>query len=203
MPLRSNKYSDIEERKSLRAAFNRDGKYRLHKDVRDIVEKHQNLAIAQNGNIEYVLNNAFLSARQRPFETTYGGVTIRQQPKFKEEIVLSAQDLRDKLPSDDFDRCYSRDKHECGYIVRSMETGRCFTVSFGRKQEGSIGTPQAKIDKAENYLAIKYLGIVPDNFRGAFALNKQGLYLPRQVIHREIIAEMRDIVDYLKHRKVV
>ncbi len=203
MSLKTNKYSDIDQRKKLRAMFNRDNNYILHPSTNGIVEKHLNLAVGQKGDMNYVLNNVNMSVRQMPFETKHGGVKIIQQPKFKEEPVLSATDLRDKLPRTGFDSCHSMDIHECGYVIVSQETGRCYNVGFGRRQKGSIGFHAVSTDKPEHFLSVKYLGITPDRFSGVFATTGKGLYLPKQYIQKDIVREMKDIVEYMKHRDFV
>tara|TARA_Y100000310_G_C20701175_1_gene830018 strand:+ start:5035 stop:6603 length:1569 start_codon:yes stop_codon:yes gene_type:complete len=198
LKLNSNKFADIGERKRLKAVFNTSKPYSLEKKVDDIIERHHNLAIGEKGNAVYILRNADLIISQKREEEHKGNQRVVRYPKLTPSTVLSAEDLRSSLPSS-FDNCYSRDLRECGYIVKSAESGRFYNVSFGRSQKGKIEPGKVSKEELKDYMAIRYLGI------DAKALHSARIYLPEghKIVEDSIVKEMNHIFKYLKQKKVI
>ena len=169
-----------------------------------IVEKHQNLAIGtenkEQGKLEYVLNNALFTVKQKAQEKDKGDFKIvtRAKRKFPQQPIRSAKDLRSQIYSSigskSFDDVFSLDIHECGFIIENKESGRHYTVSLGKRQKGSVSYHEISRDKPENYLSIKYLGITPKAH--------SGIYAP-EIKQKEVLKEMKTILAHLQHKGIV
>lgn len=180
----TNKFSDVRERKRLRAVFS--GNYKLLDD--DIVERHLNLAKGENADLVYVLDNATLMLGQKPLAESVEGITFIKEPLYTHEIVYSAADLRERMPSS-FDRCYCEQTDEGGYSILSQKTGRCYTISLSHRKIGNIKDGKTIRDRTDDYVSIKYLGIKPAMFKG------------EDISH--VYAEIKEITDFLKEHGII
>lgn len=164
VPIPNNRFPDIEHRKKLRAAFNSNGQYQLHPFNREMIEKHCNLAKGAKNGMVYTLNNTYLMQSPSSQRINDNGVVVIREPIPERVVMRSAQDLRNRIPDDGFERCWNETIDEGGYTIISKKTSRCYTVSYGIKATGSILDGKITKQDAEYYLSIKYLGVISESY---------------------------------------
>ena len=169
LPIRKNRVFDIEARKELRRVFNSDGQYQLHPLNKDMVENHLNLAKGVRNGVVYTLDNVYLMEGPPSSRETDDGLIIIREPIHKRVLIRSAQNLRERIPADGFEKCWNETIEDGGYTITNKETGRCYTVSYGKRKTGSILDGKVTKQKSQPYVSVKYLGITPGNY-GDFAL---------------------------------
>ena len=213
VPISKNRFSDIEHRRKLHGLFNTNGQYQLHPLNDNIIERHLNLAKGVQNGIIYTLDNTYLMEGPSPQKMTHDGLTIIRAPIDERVVLRSAQDLRERIPANGFEKCWNEAIDEGGYPVINKETGRCYAVSYGKRQTGSILDGKLSIQPREYYLSIKYLGIVSERY-GDFAsdtsdrragVNKAVAPVFFDAVTRrenDVIREMKDLTRYLKSKRM-
>jgi len=197
IPIKSKNYADIDARKKLRAAFR--GSLSLHPQNTDIVENHKNLALGYVNDLEYMLDTSYLAVREKPTRIRDENVTIIVQPHYHKDLITSAENLRVRLPKGGFDKYRSVSYDECGYTVYAKGSGRSYTVSYGRRNDGAIRQGKTRVNDTEQYVSIRYLGIAPRYYRGIL----QGKTMPITLHEKpaeEIVHEMKEIMHHLKDK---
>ena len=206
-----DRFADIECRRKLRGAFNSNGQYQLHPLNKDIVEKHLNLAKGVNNSVMYTLDNVYLMQspiRQRVAEKD---LFITRTPVRERVVMRSAQELRDRMPSNGFEECWNESIDEAGYTIVNKASNRCYSVSYGRKKTGNILDGVVTIQPSEYYLSIKYLGIVPEHYEDFISKTSKGTARKRNIPPRglfniiatredKVIREMKNLMMYLKNK---
>ncbi len=162
VPLPEKRFAVIEHRRKLREIFNGTGNvYRLHPLNGDFVEKHQNLAKGvQNGSV-WMLENVHLFTGLPPTQVEDEAFLIIRTPHQNKFVVRSAAELRERLPQNGFEKCWNDTIDEGGYTILNRNSGRCYTVSYGRRDTGSIHEGVMTQEGRAHYLSIDYLGVVP------------------------------------------
>ncbi len=161
IPLPDKRFSVIEHRRKLRAVFNGNGNYQLHPLNSEFVEKHLNLAKGTRNGVVWTLDNVDLLTGPPPIteqDTEFPISKILHQNRF---VVRSAQELRERLPKNGFEKCWNESIDEGGYTVLNQTSGRVYAVSYGRKITGSIHEGNINKDNGNQYFSIEYLGIDP------------------------------------------
>ncbi len=161
IPLPEKRFSVIDHRKKLRAVFNGNDDYRLHPLNGEFVEKHLNLAKGLRNGVVWTLDNVDLLTGHSPVNEQDEEFTIRKTLNQNRFVVRSAQELRERLPKNGFEKCWNESIDEGGYTVLNHTTGRVYTVSYGRQNTGSIHQDKVRKEDMEHYLSIEYLGIDP------------------------------------------
>ena len=162
IPISKKRFSVIEHRRKLRETFNGNGTYRLHPLNGEFVERHHNMAKGIRDGIVWTLDAVDLFIGQSPLKEEDDGFLIIKTPDQNKFVVRSAEELRERLPKNGFEKCWNEAVDMGGYTILSKMSGRVYMVSYGRRNTGSIH--EGKIAKPEvtHYLSIEYLGIEPD-----------------------------------------
>lgn len=161
IPLPDKRFSVIDHRRKLRAVFNGNDNYRLHPLNGEFVEKHLNLAKGVRGGVVWTLDTVDLLTGHSPVNEQDEEFTIRKTLNQNRFVVRSAQELRERLPKNGFEKCWNESIDEGGYTVLNHTTGRVYAVSYGRRNIGSIHQDKVRKEDMEHYLSIEYLGIDP------------------------------------------
>ena len=161
IPVPKKRFSVIEHRRKLRETFNRTGAYRLHPLNGEFVEKHHNIAKGIRDGIVWTLDSVDLLTGQSPLETQDEGFLIIKTPHQNRFVVRSAEELRERLPKNGFEKCWNETVDMGGYTVLSHTSGRVYAVSYGRRNRGSIHERNITEAEVAHYLSIEYLGIEP------------------------------------------
>ena len=206
-----DRFADIECRRKLRSVFSSNGQYQLHPLNKDIVEKHLNLAKGINNSVIYTLDNVYLMQspiRQRVKEKD---LFITRTPIRERVVMRSAQELRDRMPTNGFEKCWNESIDEAGYTIINRATDRCYTVSYGRRKTGNILDGTVTRAPSEYYLSIKYLGIVPERYNDFISNTSKGTARKRSIPPQKlfnmistredkVIGEMKNLMMYLKNK---
>ena len=209
-----DRFADIECRRKLRGAFNSNGQYQLHPLNKAIIEKHLNLAKGINNSVIYTLDNVYLMQspiRQRVKEQD---LVITRTPIRERVVMRSAQELRDRMPTNGFEKCWNESIDEAGYTIINKVSHRCYTVSYGRQKTGNILDGTVTIQPSEYYLSIKYLGIVPERYGDFISKTSKGTARKRSIPPRglfnmmatreaQVIREMKNLMMYLKNKRLI
>lgn len=162
VPLAKKRFSVIEHRRKLRGIFNGTGnRYRLHPLNGDFVEKHQNLAKGVRDGAVWMLENVHLFTGLPPAQTNDEEFLVIRTPRQHKFVVRSAAELRERLPQNGFEKCWNETIDEGGYTILNSTSGRGYTVSYGRRETGSIHEGVMTQEGRAHYLSIDYLGVVP------------------------------------------
>ena len=161
IPVPKKRFSVIEHRRKLRETFNSSGPYRLHPLNGEFVEKHHNTAKGIRAGIVWTLDSVDLLTGQSPLETQDEGFLIIKTPHQNRFVVRSAEELRERLPKNGFEKCWNETVDVGGYTVLSQISGRVYAVSYGRRNTGSIHEGDLTEAEVAHYLSIEYLGIEP------------------------------------------
>ena len=161
IPVPNKRFSVIEHRRKLRETFNRAGGYRLHPLNGEFVERHHNMAKGIRDGIVWTLDSVELLTGQSPLETQDEGFHIIKTPHQNRFVVRSAEELRERLPKNGFEKCWNETVDVGGYTVLSHTSGRVYAVSYGRRNTGSIHEGDLTEAEVAHYLSIEYLGIEP------------------------------------------
>ena len=208
-----DRFADIECRRKLRGVFNSNGQYQLHPLNKDIIEKHLNLAKGINNSVIYTLDNVYLMQspiRQRVEEKD---LVITRTPIRERVVMRSAQELRDRMPTNGFEKCWNESIDEAGYTIVNKASNRCYTVSYGRKKTGNILDGAVTIQPSEYYLSIKYLGIIPERYGDFISKTSRGTARKRSIPPRglfnmmatregQVVREMKNLMMYLKNKRL-
>ena len=212
--LSKDRYSDIECRRKLRGVFNSNGRYQLHPLNENIVEKHLNLARGINNGVSYTLDNVYLMQGSVPQRVEAEGLIITRTPIRERVVMRSAQELRDRMPTNGFEKCWNESIDEAGYTIINKASDRCYTVSYGRRKVGNILDGTMTTHPSEHYLSIKYLGIAPESYGDFISKTSKGTArkrsVPSQVLFNmmakregQVIREMKSLVRYLKSKQLI
>ena len=161
IPVSKKRFSVIEHRRKLRETFNGNGAYRLHPLNGEFVEKHHNMAKGIRDGIVWTLDSVDLFTGQSALEEEDDGFLIIKTPHQNKFVVRSAEELRERLPTNGFKKCWNETVDAGGYTVLSQMSGRVYAVSYGRRNTGSIHEGNIREEGVAHYLSIEYLGIEP------------------------------------------
>ena len=209
-----DRYADIECRRKLRRVFNSNSQYQLHPLNKDVVERHLNLAKGINSGVVYTLDNVYLMQEPAPQRVEEEDLLITRTPIRERVVMRSAQDLRDRMPTSGFEECWNESIDEAGYTVVNKASGRCYTISYGRRKTGSILDGTVTGQPSEHYLSIKYLGIAPERYGDFISKTSAGTARKRSIPARtlfnmmatrekKVIQEMKSLVIYLKNKRLI
>ena len=159
IPVPNKRFSVIEHRRKLRETFNRTGGYRLHPLNGEFVERHHNMAKGIRDDIVWTLDSVDLLTGQSPVEAQDEGFLIIKTPHQNRFVVRSAEELRERLPKNGFEKCWNETVDAGGYTILSHTSGRVYAVSYGRRNTGSIHEDKITQEDVAHYLSIEYLGM--------------------------------------------
>ncbi len=209
-----DRYADIECRRELRRVFNSNGQYQLHPLNKDIVERHLNLAKGLNSGVVYTLDNVYLMQGPVPQRVKEADLLITRAPVRERVVMRSAQELRERMPTHGFEKCWNESIDEAGYTIINKASGRCYTVSYGRRKTGNILEDRVTRQPSEYYLSIKYMGIAPERYGDFISKTSRGTARQRSVPPRtlfnmmvtredKVIREMKNLMMYLKNKGLI
>ena len=161
IPVSKKRFSVIEHRRKLRETFNNTGTYRLHPLNGDFVERHHNLAKGIRNGVVWTLDSVDLLVGQPASEQEDEEFLIIKTPHQNKFVVRSAEELRERLPNNGFEKCWNEAVDTGGYTVRSQMSGRVYAVNYGRRNTGSIHEGEITQEKVAHYFSIEYLGTEP------------------------------------------
>ena len=161
IPVPNKRFSVIEHRRKLRETFNRAGGYRLHPLNGEFVERHHNMAKGIRDGVVWTLDSVDLLTGQSELAEQDEGFLIIKTPHPNRFVVRSAEELRERLPKNGFEKCWNETVDAGGYTVLSHTSGRVYNVSYGRRNRGSIHEGNLTEAEVAHYLSIEYLGIEP------------------------------------------
>ena len=161
IPVPNKRFSVIAHRRKLRETFNRTGTYRLHPLNGEFVERHHNMAKGIRDGVVWTLDAVDLLTGQPALAEQDEGFLIIKTPHRNRFVVRSAEELRERLPKNGFEKCWNETVDAGGYTVLSHTTGRVYTVSYGRRNTGSIHEGDITEAEVAHYLSIEYLGVEP------------------------------------------
>lgn len=161
IPVPNKRFSVIEHRRKLRETFNRADGYRLHPLNGEFVERHHNMAKGSRDGVVWTLDSLDLLTGQSPLEAQDEGFLIIKTPHPNRFVVRSAEELRERLPKNGFEKCWNETVDAGGYTVLSHTSGRVYNVSYGRRNRGSIHEGDLTEAEVAHSLSIEYLGIEP------------------------------------------
>ena len=208
-----DRFADIECRRKLWRVFNSNGQYQLHPLNKDVVEKHLNFAKGLNNGVVYTLDNVYLMQGPTPQKVKEEDLIITRDPIRERVVMRSAQELRERMPTNGFEKCWNESIDEAGYTIINKASGRCYTVSYGRRKSGNILDGTVTRQPSEYYLSIKYLGIVPERYGDFISKTSRGTARKRSVPPRvlfnmmatredKVIREMKDLMRHLKNQRL-
>ena len=220
VPVPNKRFSVIEHRRKLRETFNGNGTYRLHPLNSQFVERHHNMAKGIRDGIVWTLDAVDLFTGPLPLKEEKDGLLIIKTPHQNKFVVRSAEELRERLPENGFEKCWNEAVDMGGYTILSQMTGRVYTVSYGRRNTGNIHEGKITQKGVAHYLLIEYLGIDParvGNSRFGMPLHVQQSFFERlfnrqplpphfsQLMRTEaqIVAEMKTLARYCKERLAI
>ncbi|RKU09630.1 hypothetical protein C6503_20980 [Candidatus Poribacteria bacterium] len=161
IPVPKRRFPVIEHRRKLRETFNTTGAYCLHPLNGEFVERHHNMAKGIRDGIVWTLDSVDLLTGQLPLEVRDEGFLIIKTPHQNRFVVRSAEELRERLPKNGFEKCWNENVDVGGYTVLSQMSGRVYAVSYGRRNTGSIHEGNITQEDVAHYLSIEYLGVEP------------------------------------------
>ncbi len=220
VPVPNKRFSVIEHRRKLRETFNGNGTYRLHPLNGQFVERHHNMAKGIRDGIVWTLDSVDLFTGPPALEEEKDGLLIIKTPNQNKFVVRSAEELRERLPENGFEKCWNETVDMGGYTILSRMTGRVYTVSYGRRNTGSIHEGNITETGVEHYLSIEYLGIdpervgnsrfeVPTHVRQSFfdrLFSRQPLppfFSQLMRTEAQIVAELKTLARYCKERLAI
>ena len=161
IPISKKRFSVIEHRRKLRETFNNNGAYRLHPLNGDFVERHHNSAKGIRNGVVWTLDSVDLLVGQPASEQEDEEFLIVKTPHQNKFVVRSAEELRERLPNNGFEKCWNEAVDAGGYTVLSRMSGRVYAVNHGRRNTGSIHEGEVTEAKVAHYFSIEYLGTEP------------------------------------------
>ncbi len=203
--LPENRFSNIEERRRLKQVFEAADQYQLHSSSGNIMERYLNLAKGLKDNVIYTLDNIYLTQSTPPERVNVEGLAVIREPTGKRILMRSADDLRSLVPTGGFEKYWNETIDEGGYAIIDKKTGRCYIVSYGKRETGSILDGKITVEDSEYYLSVKYLGIRPERYERLVnnATKKKGkasspLFDMIAKRENEVIKEMKRLILYLQ-----
>ena len=159
IPVPEKRFSVIEHRRKLRETFNGSGTYRLHPLNGEFVERHHNMAKGIREGTVWTLDSVDLLTGQQELQAQDEGFLVIKTPHQNRFVVRSAEELRERLPKNGFEKCWNENVDVGGYTILSQMSGRVYAVSYGRRNTGSIHEGNITQADVAHYLSIEYLGI--------------------------------------------
>ena len=217
IPIPDKRFSVIEHRRKLREIFNGNGTYRLHPLNSEFVERHHNMAKGIRDGTIWTLDSVDLLTGQSPSAVQDEGFLIIKTPHQNRFVVRSAEELRERLPKNGFEKCWNETVDAGGYTVLSHKSGRGYAVNYGRRNTGSIHEGNITEEAVAHYLSIEYLGIDPsrtDNSHFGIPTATQRSFFDR-IFNRQpipplfshlikteaqILSEMKTLARYCKEK---
>ena len=215
MPVPDKRFSVIDHRKNLRSIFNGNKDYQLHPLNGEFVEQHFNLAKGIRDGVVWTLDNVDLLTGHPPITEQYEGYSITKSMTQNRFVVRSAQELRERLPSKGFEKCWNESIDTGGYTILNQISGRVYYISYGRKNIGNSYEGKVSKDDAAHFLSIEYLGLDPSR-AATLSFNeeeKQGFFakifgrepVPSFYNHliqteNQVIEEMKTLVRHCKEK---
>ncbi len=217
IPVPNKRFSVIEHRRKLRETFNTTGGYRLHPLNGEFVERHHNMAKGIRDGIVWTLDSVDLLTGQSPVEAQDEGFLIIKTPHQNRFVVRSAEELRERLPKNGFEKCWNENVDAGGYTILSQMSGRVYAVSYGRRNTGSIHEDKITQEDVAHYLSIEYLGM--DSSRASVSHSGIPAYAQRSFFDRlfnrqpvpplfnqlmrtevQVISEMKTLAQHCKEK---
>jgi hypothetical protein len=205
-----NRMSNIESRKKLRECFTGNSQYQLHPFNKDITERHLNVAKGVKNGVVYSLDNAYLTQSIAPSRNEENGVVVVRDPIGERMLIRSAQELRERIPTNGFDECWNEMLSEAGYTVVNQQTARCYAVSYQTQKKGGILDGQETIQKSEHFLSVRYLGVSrletalrhdrSDHRSGNGHSSLLEIASQKEI---QVIQEMKNLISYLKTKHLI
>ena len=161
IPIPEKRFSVIDHRRKLRSVFNGNGNYQLHPLNGEFVETHLNLAKGVQDGVVWTLNTVDLLSGHPPLKEQDEEFLITKTRRQNKFVVRSAEELRERLPKNGFEKCWNESIDKGGYTLLNQTSGRVYAVNYGRKNTGSIHSGNITRDEVVHYLSIEYLGIEP------------------------------------------
>lgn len=161
IPISKKRFSVIEHRRKLRETFNSKGPYRLHPLNGEFVERHHNMAKGIRAGVVWTLDSVDLFTGQSVLKEKDDEFLIIKTPEQNKFVVRSAEELRERLPKNGFEKCWNETVDTGGYTILSKMSGRVYAVSYGRRNTGSIHEGNITKPEVAHYLSVEYLGIEP------------------------------------------
>ena len=204
-----SRMSSINCRKELRAMFTSSSLYQLHPFDTEISECHLNLAKGIKNGVVYSLDSVYLTQSLASQRTTEDDITVVRNPIGQESLVRSAQELRERIPTNGFEECWNESISRAGYTVVNQRTGRCYSVSYETKKQGKILNGKESIQQEKHLLSIRYLGL--DHPDRMWISNQQynNSSVPVSILDTtskkeyQIIEEMKDMVIVLRAKRLI
>ena len=161
IPVSKRRFPVIEHRQKLRETFNDSGAFRLHPLNGEFVERHHNMAKGIRDGIIWTLDSVNLLTGQPALEEKDEEFLIVKTPHQNKFVVRSAEELRERLPTNGFEKCWNEAVDVGGYTILSRMSGRVYTVNYGRRSTGSIYEGAITQEGTTHYFSIEYLGVEP------------------------------------------
>jgi hypothetical protein len=161
IPVSKSRFPVIEHRQKLRETFNGSGAFRLHPLNGEFVERHHNMAKGIRDGIVWTLDSVNLLTGQPALEEKDEEFLIVKTPHQNKFVVRSAEELRERLPTNGFEKCWNENVDVGGYTILSRMSGRVYTVNYGRRGTGSIHEGEITQEGTVHYFSIEYLGVEP------------------------------------------
>ena len=161
IPIPEKRFSVIDHRRKLRSVFNGSGNYQLHPLNGEFVETHLNLAKGTRDGVVWTLDTVDLLSGHPPLQEQDEEFLITKTLRQNRFVVRSAEELRERLPKNGFEKCWNESIDKGGYTLLNQTSGRVYAVNYGRKNTGSIHSGNITKDEVAHYLSIEYLGIEP------------------------------------------
>ena len=161
IPVSKRRFPVIEHRQKLRETFNGSGAFRLHPLNGEFVERHHNMAKGIRDGIVWTLDSVNLLTGQPALEEKDEEFLIVKTPYQNKFVVRSSEELRERLPTNGFEKCWNETVDVGGYTILSRMSGRVYTVNYGRRGTGSIHEGDITQEGTAHYFSIEYLGVEP------------------------------------------
>ncbi len=161
IPVSNRRFPVMEHRRKLRETFNGSGAFRLHPLNGEFVERHHNMAKGIRDGIVWTLDSVDLLTGQPALEEKDEEFLIVKTPHQNKFVVRSAEELRERLPKNGFEKCWNETIDVGGYTILSRMSGRVYTVNYGRRGTGSIYEGNITKEGTAHYFSIEYLGVEP------------------------------------------
>ena len=220
IPVSKRRFPVIEHRQKLRETFNDSGAFRLHPLNGEFVERHHNMAKGIRDGIVWTLDSVNLLTGPLALEEKDEEFLIVKTPHQNKFVVRSAEELRERLPTNGFEKCWNETVDVGGYTILSRMSGRVYTVNYGRRGIGSIHEGDITQEGTTHYFSIEYLGVepgrvgnslfgVPARVQRTFfdrLFNRQPVppFLNRLVqTETQVIAEMKMLARHCKERLAI
>ena len=220
IPVSKRRFPVIEHRQKLREMFNDSGAFRLHPLNGEFVERHHNMAKGIRDGIIWTLDSVNLLTGQPALEEKDEEFLIVKTPHQNKFVVRSAEELRERLPTNGFEKCWNEAVDVGGYTILSRMSGRVYTVNYGRRSTGSIHEGDITQEGTAHYFSIEYLGVEPGSVGNSLSelpvhaqrtffdklFNRQPVppFLNRLVqTETQVIAEMKMLARHCKEKLAI